>query len=108
MGQGDSKSAGETGTIIREKPAEKLKLPTLYRVILLNDDFTPMDFVVHVLKKFFRKTDSEANEIMLKVHQEGKGIAGVYSYEVAEMKMDQVNVYSKRHRHPLKTVLEED
>jgi ATP-dependent Clp protease adaptor protein ClpS len=87
---------------------EKVKIPTMYKVVLLNDDFTPMDFVVHVLKKFFKKTDPEANEIMLKIHSEGKGIAGVYTYEIAEMKVDQVNNYSRRNRHPLKTVLEEE
>jgi ATP-dependent Clp protease adaptor protein ClpS len=91
-----------------EKTAEKLEVPAMYKVVLLNDDFTPMDFVVLVLKKFFKKNDPEANQIMLKVHQEGKGVAGTYSYEVAEMKVDQVNVYSRRHRHPLKTVLEEE
>lgn len=95
-------------TDVREQVREKVKLPSMYRVILLNDDFTPMDFVVHVLKKFFMKTDLEANDVMLKVHNEGRGIAGTYTYEIAEMKVDQVNAYSKRSRHPLKTVLEED
>jgi len=111
-GHGDDGSSGsrdhaDTATVVGERTAEKIKLPAMYSVVLLNDDFTPMDFVVQVLKKFFRKTDPEANEIMLRVHHEGRGVAGTYTYEVAEMKVDQVNVYSKRHRHPLKTVLEE-
>ena len=113
MSQGDSpEKQGGSSTAVQErtseKTSEKIKHPSMYRVILLNDDFTPMDFVVHVLKKFFKKTDPEANEIMLKVHNQGKGIAGVYPYEIAEMKVEQVNLYSKRHRHPLKTVLEEE
>ncbi len=90
------------------KTREKVKRPSMFKVLLLNDDFTPMDFVVHILKKFFQKNDPDANQIMLKVHQEGKGIAGIYSYEIAEMKVDQVNAYAKRHKHPLKAVLEED
>ena len=106
--EGSSNDSTAVQEEIIEKTSQKAKRPTMYRVILLNDDFTPMDFVVHVLRKFFRKSDPEANEIMLKVHNDGKGIAGVYPYEIAEMKVEQVNAYSKRHRHPLKTVLEEE
>jgi ATP-dependent Clp protease adaptor protein ClpS len=110
-GESPDKSGGNSTAVqekISEKTSEKIKHPSMYRVLLLNDDFTPMDFVVHVLKKFFKKTDPEANEIMLKVHTAGKGVAGVYTFEIAEMKVEQVNIYSKRHRHPLKTVSEED
>ncbi len=104
--RGDDPAEG-TSHGVSTTTRQKVKTPSMHKVVLLNDDFSPMDFVVHVLKKFFRKTDPEANEIMLKVHSEGRGVAGIYSYEVAEMKVDQVNSYSKRNRHPLKTVLEE-
>jgi len=87
---------------------EKLREPPLYKVILLNDDFTPMDFVVHILKKFFQKNEEEAQRIMWAVHSQGKGIAGLYPYDVAETKVYQVNQYSKQKEHPLKIVMEED
>lgn len=87
---------------------EKLKKPSLYKVILLNDDFTPMDFVVYVLKSFFNKTDDEAHDIMMQVHKNGAGIAGVYSFEVAEMKSAQVNMLAKENQHPLKSVIERE
>lgn len=87
---------------------EKLKKPSLYKVILLNDDFTPMDFVVYVLKSFFNKTDDEAHDIMMQVHKNGAGIAGVYSFEVAEMKSAQVNMLAKENQHPLKSVIEKE
>lgn len=85
---------------------DKVKRPSLYKVILLNDDFTPMDFVVYVLKAFFNKTDAEAHDIMLQVHQEGSGVAGVYTFEVAEMKSAQVNMVARENQHPLKSVIE--
>lgn len=87
---------------------DKVKKPSLYKVILLNDDFTPMDFVVYVLKEFFHKTDDEAHDIMLQVHKDGAGIAGVYSFEVAEMKSAQVNMLAKDNEHPLKSVIEKE
>ncbi len=87
---------------------EKLTYPSMYKVLLLNDDFTPMDFVVFVLKKFFNKTEEEAHDIMLKVHSEGVGIAGIYPFEIAEMKSAQVNTYAKEHEHPLKSVIEKE
>ncbi len=87
---------------------EKVKKPSLYKVILLNDDFTPMDFVVYVLKEFFNKTDDEAHDIMIRVHKEGAGVAGIYSFEVAEMKSAQVNILAKEHEHPLKSVIEKE
>ena len=87
---------------------EKLQKPSLYKVILLNDDFTPMDFVVHILKKFFNKDDSAAYDIMIEVHTQGSGVAGVFSFEIAEMKSAQVNAYSKENEHPLKTVIEKE
>lgn len=87
---------------------EKVKKPSLYKVILLNDDFTPMDFVVYVLKEFFNKTDDEAHDIMISVHKDGAGIAGVYSFEIAEMKSAQVNMLAKENEHPLKSVIEKE
>jgi ATP-dependent Clp protease adaptor protein ClpS len=93
---------------LKVKVREKLKKPSLYKVILLNDDFTPMDFVVYVLKSFFNKTDDEAHDIMMHVHKDGAGIAGVYSFEVAEMKSAQVNMFAKDNQHPLKSVIEKE
>lgn len=80
--------------------------PPLYQVLLLNDDYTPMDFVVHVLQKHFHKEFSEANKIMLQVHQQGRGLCGIYTYEIAETKVHQVNQYARQHQYPLKCVME--
>lgn len=100
--------AGDTGfgsgTITQEKV--RTKTPALYRVLLLNDDYTPMEFVIHVLQKFFSKEYAEATQIMLQVHQKGAGIAGTFSYEIAETKVYQVNQYAKQNRYPLKSTLE--
>lgn len=85
----------------------KLNTPKMYKVILLNDDFTPMDFVVHVLRRFFGKTEEQATEIMLDVHKKGAGVAGIYSLEIAEMKVMQVNHFAQMNQHPLKSTLEE-
>lgn len=82
------------------------KTPSMYKVLLLNDDFTPMDFVVHILKKFFHKDEDAATKIMLQVHHDGFGIAGVYTYEVAETKVSLVNSYSQGKNHPLRCTLE--
>ena len=93
---------------LKEKVQKKIKKPSLFKVILLNDDFTPMDFVVYVLKSFFNKTDDEAHDIMLCVHKDGAGVAGIYSFEVAEMKSAQVNMFAKDNQHPLKSVIEKE
>lgn len=82
--------------------------PSLYKVHLHNDDYTPMDFVVFVLKKFFSKSEPEAQKIMLDVHQKGLGLAGIYSFEIAETKVYQVNQYAKSNNYPLKTSFEEE
>ena len=84
----------------------RTKTPSMYRVLLLNDDFTPMDFVIHVLQKFFAKNMSEATTIMLQVHQQGAGVAGVFTFEIAETKVYQVNQAAKQNQHPLKCTLE--
>lgn len=86
----------------------RVETPKMYKVLLLNDDYTPMDFVVLILRRFFGKTEDEANKIMLDVHKKGSGIAGVFTLEVAEMKVMQVNQYSQMNEHPLKSTLEEE
>ncbi len=108
MGNNKTREHQDGELDLREKVSEKLKKPSLYKVILLNDDFTPMDFVVYVLKSFFNKTDDEAHDIMLQVHKDGAGVAGVYSFEIAEMKSAQVNVTAKENQHPLKSVVEKE
>ncbi len=87
---------------------DKTKRPSFYKVILLNDDFTPMDFVISILKGFFDKNDTDATTIMLAVHQQGAGVAGVFTFELAETKVLQVNSYAQKHKHPLKCVMEKD
>lgn len=99
-------SHGDFGTATIAEPKSRTKTPSLYRVILINDDYTPMDFVIHVIQKFFGKTIDEATEIMLAVHQKGAGVCGVFSYEIAETKTHQVNQYSRQNRHPLKCTME--
>jgi len=96
--------AGSLQTV--ERPEEATKTPSFYKVLILNDDFTPRDFVVHVLKRFFRKDENEATRLMLEVHHRGVGIAGVFTFEIAETKVYQVNEYSRQHHHPLKCVAE--
>jgi ATP-dependent Clp protease adaptor protein ClpS len=84
----------------------KLKRPPLYKVVLVNDDYTPMDFVVHILEIIFSKDRETATRIMLEVHTKGKGICGIYTYEIAETKVSQVNSYSLENQHPLLCSLE--
>lgn len=81
--------------------------PQLYKVLLHNDDYTPMDFVMLILKKFFNKNETEAYKIMLDVHQQGVGVGGIYSYEVAETKSMHINQFSKSNQYPLKSSIEE-
>ena len=82
--------------------------PKLFRVILLNDDFTTMDFVIDVLQRFFSKNREQATKIMLQVHQEGRGTCGIYPRDVAATKVNQVTAYARQHEHPLVCVMEED
>jgi ATP-dependent Clp protease adaptor protein ClpS len=100
----DGRDGSGTAVITRTKP--KVIRPNLYRVLLLNDDYTPMEFVVHVLERFFRKTRDEATQIMLHVHQNGVGECGVYTYEVAETKVTQVMDFARQNQHPLQCVME--
>ncbi len=95
----------QDGVVVQEAKPE-LKEPPLYQVVLLNDDFTPMEFVVEILLKFFSKDKVEATQIMLQVHLEGKGICGKYTAEIAETKVSQVNEYSRKNAHPLMTIME--
>jgi ATP-dependent Clp protease adaptor protein ClpS len=96
----------ESNVITKARP--KTKKPAMYKVLLLNDDFTPMEFVVHVLELFFNKTGEDAYTIMLHVHQNGVGICGVYTYEVAETKVTMVMDYAKQNGHPLQCTLEKE
>jgi ATP-dependent Clp protease adaptor protein ClpS len=100
--RGDEGSA--TGIATRVKP--QTKRPSLYRVLLLNDDYTPMEFVVHVVERFFSKSRDEATQIMLHVHQHGVGECGIFTYEVAETKVTQVMDFARKHQHPLQCVME--
>lgn len=96
----------QRGLVVDEaKP--RLKRPPLYKVVLLNDDYTPMEFVVEILQTFFRMNRTQATQIMLHVHTRGKGVCGVFTYEIAETKAAQVNDYSRKHQHPLLCTLEE-
>lgn len=96
----------ETGVVV--KPREKTKRPAMYKVLMLNDDYTPMEFVVHVLERFFSKSAQDATRIMLHVHQRGVGVCGVYTYEVAETKVAQTMDLARQHQHPLQCTIEKD
>jgi ATP-dependent Clp protease adaptor protein ClpS len=97
---------GSPGTAIVTKTRPQTKKPSLYRVLLLNDDYTPMEFVVHVLERFFNKDRETATRIMLHVHQHGVGECGIFTYEVAETKVTQVMDFARKHQHPLQCVME--
>ena len=107
QGDGDSGDRG-AGTGIVTKTRPKTKKPSLYKVLILNDDYTPMEFVVHVLERFFAKPREEAVQIMLHVHRHGVGICGVYTFEVAETKVAQVIELARRHQHPLQCTMEKE
>jgi ATP-dependent Clp protease adaptor protein ClpS len=110
MAGDERKRGGERGTppgtavITKTKP--QTKRPNLYRVLLLNDDYTPMEFVVHVLERFFNKDREAATEIMMHVHTNGIGECGIFTYEVAETKVTQVMDFARKHQHPLQCVME--
>ena len=95
-----------TGVIVKAKP--KTKKPSMYKVLMLNDDYTPMEFVVHILEKIFGKTREEAVDVMLHVHRHGVGICGIFTFEVAETKVAQVIEFSRRHQHPLQCTMEKE
>jgi ATP-dependent Clp protease adaptor protein ClpS len=104
----DKRTGGgtSTGIIVKSKP--KTKKPSMYKVLMLNDDYTPMEFVVHVLQKFFHKNHDDAMQIMLHVHQRGVGVCGVYPFDVAETKVTQVIDYARHNEHPLQATLEKE
>ena len=103
---GGGRNDGETGVITRTRA--KTKKPSLYKVLLLNDDYTPMEFVIHVLERFFGMGRDEATRVMLHVHQKGVGVCGVFTYEVAETKVTQVMDFSRQHEHPLQCTMEKE
>ena len=94
------------GTVLETRKA-KVKPPPLFKVLLLNDDYTPMEFVIVVLQSFFAMTREQATQVMLKVHREGMGACGVYPKDVATTKVEQVVAYAHKHQHPLQCVMEE-
>jgi ATP-dependent Clp protease adaptor protein ClpS len=96
----------ETGVITKSRT--KVKRPPMYKVVMLNDDYTPMDFVVHILQIIFKKTGRDATKIMLSVHQKGVGICGIYSFEIAETKAAQVMAFAKANEHPLRCEIEKE
>ena len=101
----DGNGAGR-GTAVITRTKTKTKKPSLYRVLILNDDYTPMEFVVHVLERFFQKDREAATRIMLHVHNHGVGECGVYTFEVAETKVSQVMDFARQNQHPLQCVME--
>ena len=102
--QSDDDPAGDVAT----KTRPKTQRPSLYKVLLLNDDYTPMEFVVLVLQRFFGKSTEDATRIMLHVHQKGVGVCGVYTYEIAETKVAQVVEFARQHQHPLQCTMEKE
>lgn len=106
MAQRRDEGDGGTGVGIATRTRAKTKQPTPYRVLMLNDDYTPMEFVVLCLQRFFRMSAEEATRVMLHVHQKGVGVCGVFSYEVAETKVGQVMDFARANQHPLQCTLE--
>ncbi|MDC1214074.1 ATP-dependent Clp protease adapter ClpS [Rhodospirillales bacterium] len=96
----------ETGVVV--KPRKKTKRPAMYKVLMLNDDYTPMEFVIQVLEQFFSKSAQDATQIMLHVHKRGVGVCGVFTYEVAETKVAQTMDLARQHQHPLQCTIEKD
>jgi ATP-dependent Clp protease adaptor protein ClpS len=105
---GNPGGSGGERTDVVTKTRPKTKKPSLYKVLLLNDDYTPMEFVVLVLEQFFSKSREDATRIMLHVHHKGVGICGVYTYEVAETKVTQVMDFARQHQHPLQCTMEKE
>jgi len=103
---GEGGDDGRTGALTLTRT--RTKKPSMYKVLMLNDDYTPMEFVVDVLQNIFQKTREEATEVMLHVHQKGVGICGVYTYEIAETKVTQTVDYARKNQHPLQCTLEKE
>ena len=103
----DEQGDADLGVVTQEADPE-LKRPSMFKVILLNDDYTPMEFVVHVLERFFGLNHAQAFEIMLTVHKKGLAVVGVFSHEIAETKVGQVMDFARRHQHPLQCTMEKE
>ena len=101
-------TAGNHEDVVLETKKSKLEPPPMFKVILLNDDFIPMDFVIVVLQTFFSMNREQATQIMLKVHMDGAGVCGVYPNDVASTKVEQVVAFARQHQHPLRCVMEEN
>lgn len=106
INMGSGSAAHEEGDLAVKEAKPKLKKPPHYQVLLVNDDFTPMEFVIHVLERFFRMDREKATQIMFHVHTQGKGMCGVFIKEIAETKVAQVNDYSRNNHHPLLCTME--
>ncbi len=107
MSDRDTRSNQDSGTgLIVDEAKPRLQQPPMYKVVMINDDFTPMEFVVQVLQTFFHHTREQAVQIMLQVHQAGRGTAGIFPAEIAETKVAQVNSFARKNHHPLLTVME--
>ncbi|WP_373355695.1 ATP-dependent Clp protease adapter ClpS [Pseudoroseicyclus sp. CXY001] len=106
MAEGGDDDGGDVG--IKVETRAKTKRPPLYKVLILNDDYTPMEFVVHVLERFFGMTHAQAFELMLTVHKKGVAVVAVYSYEIAETKVAQVMDFAQRNQHPLQCTMEKE
>jgi len=104
----DERDRGGPGGAIATRTRPKTQRPSMYKVLLLNDDYTPMEFVVHVLERFFGLNNAAAVEIMLVVHRKGVAVVGVFSYEIAETKVTQVMEYARRNEHPLQCTMEKE
>ncbi len=104
----DDEDKKDTNGNIKLATKPKTKTPPLYRVLMMNDDYTPMEFVIEVLEKFFQKNREEATQIMLHVHQRGVGVCGIYAYDLAETKAMQVMNYARKYEHPLQVQLEKE
>ena len=102
----DADKGPNTAVVVKARP--RTRKPAMFKVLMLNDDYTPMEFVVHVLERFFQKTRDEATRIMLNVHKRGVGVCGVYTYEVAETKVTQVMDLARQNQHPLQCTIEKD
>src|SRR5687767_7786628 len=105
--KGNDRNSHTSGSLAVEEAKPKTKKPPLFKVVLINDDYTPMEFVVHVLESFFRMDAETAVRIMLHVHTRGKGVCGIFTREIAETKVEQVNDYARANQHPLLCAMEE-
>lgn len=108
MSEGGKDWDGSTKGEVATRTRTRTQRPALYKVLLLNDDYTPMEFVVHVLERFFGKSREDATRIMLLVHHKGVGVCGVFTYEVAETKVAQVIEFARQHQHPLQCMMEKE